>query len=189
LTDYSSLSLELIPTLSEDKKILLKYRVVYGNDPHPKHNPSQSGHKSQEYQLEVLSTLPVKEIKAQLLSHYLATLNQEDLKLERGEANRFLECPMEKRLENLRIRLTNWAGECGELMEEVNQETKDLEDYSLEEISFNPTYLLHLEEGKYPVKGFLTVKVGCKLSAPPLHSSHVPCLPHLFPSSLAVAVE
>ena len=159
LTDYSSLSLELIPSISGDKKILLKYRLVYGNDPSPKYNPSQPGQKTQEYQLEVLSTLPVREVKAQLLKHYLTNINQEDLRFEKGDGNRYLECPMEKRLENLRIRLTNWAGECGELMEEVNEETKDFDDYSLEEISFNPTYLLHLEEGKYPVKGFLTVKV------------------------------
>lgn len=156
LTDSSSLSLELIPTCEEHKILQLKYCVVYGNDRHPKHNPTMPGRRSQEYHIEVSSSTTVKSLKYQFLHHYRANMSAADANLE---SHQTAYVDIEKRIENLRVRLTNWAGECGELMEELNDESKESYEYTLAEISFNPAYLLLLEEGKYPLKGILYVKV------------------------------
>jgi hypothetical protein len=177
LTDNSSLALELIPTIEENQVILIKYSLVYDNDTQPKYNPSMPGQKTQEYSLEISSIVTVREMKSQLLSHYLSQMCQSDAEME--SHCQYHSLPFEKRVENIRIRLTNWAGECCGLMDEVNEESKDLEEYSVGEINFNPTYLLHLEEGRFPIKGMLSIKVR-KLPPAPLTYLSLPLFSTAF---------
>lgn len=142
LSDGASLSLELASAPLDDR-FTLRFSIVSGNDIQPKHNPNQAGTRGIEYLIEVSGTDSISVVKEQMLA--LAHSGPGTLSLS---------------LELYRLRATNWAGECGDIVDEFSEENKEITLGSvIKHGSLRASDLILVEEGRCPIKGMLHIKV------------------------------
>jgi hypothetical protein len=151
LMEGAALSLELTSTtLAADDVVTLRYCHVTGNDIAVKHNPKQPGSRGSECTIEVKNGDTLQLAREKML--------------EASEVRVVGSCP------HTRLRGTNWAGECGELLEEMDVETNELVTVG-EAISSGKLKagdLLLVEEGRVPIKGHLNIKVNGYLCSEPM---------------------
>lgn len=151
LRDGSALSLELLKTEIESD-VTIRFCKVIGNDRRPKFNPMQSGTRFEEKELSIKNNEKIFDIKLRMLADCWGSEVTDDV------------------ITNTRLRLTNWAGECGELLPEIDINGENITVAAAFKLNiFKAGDLLLLEEGKIPINGVREFKVSfhmvilCKL--------------------------
>ena len=146
LVEGAALTLE-ITSLPNDDVIPLRFCKVAGNDRGSKYNPLQPGVRSAEATLDVLGTEELSSVRERMLCFTEGFLPSPDTDMDTCHT---------------RLRLTNWAGESGDLLEELDSESGaalTIHD-AINSGLVKPGDLLLVEEGRVPIKGHLHVKVG-----------------------------
>ena len=140
LAEGSALSLEL-SSLPTDDIITLRLCVVVGNDIATKHNPARAGTRGKEVSVQVMTGDALGSVREKVLA-------MDEIRVYENSPH-------------TRLRGTNWAGECGELLEELDSDTGGCITVgdAIDSGKLKPGDLLLIEEGRVPIKGILNIKV------------------------------
>lgn len=152
LKDGSSVLLELL-SLEIDSGLDLRYSVVTGNDKQAKHNPAVAGARHSERTVVCQNGEWIRDVKRRMVEQCW------------GDHWDAVGVDVADVCNNTRLRLTNWAGECQELLIEVddNEELVDVAS-AVKQNLIKRGDLLLLEEGRLPVKGMRDFKVCITIS-------------------------